>query len=221
MTEFFQHALLIVQIDKPRLLKFFRGLAGLIFCLTIIAAGYNLAKPIWESQDNYEWTQARIQVLTVSVQDNNRDLEILGRSQKVNRSLAMRSRRVASAKLATLLETPPEETGSTVEIWVLFILKLVIQTSALCFSWLIGHTYRKNGSLGKLPIPLTDRSVKRYWNVLNSKLHDFIGIVEYTDGGFHSILPDRSKKYKTIIGAQIPFKTTTFKLSAVPVVVAK
>jgi hypothetical protein len=215
--EFIQHVFILVKVKNSVANWFFRIITLIVFSLTVIAAGHNVAKPLIESINAFEWTQLKVQLLTAAIDNNKKDLEQLDKSQKTNRAIAIIERRKATGKLLTVFDEKPKKNGSTFEIWFLFLLKVIIQIATLSFSWLLGYIWRTKTILADRPAPLTDRPVRRYWNVINSDWMDFIGVIELKNGFFQAILPDATRNYKSFPGAIQPFKTTKFKLSTIPV----
>ena len=202
LAEVFQHIMMIMN-SKTRLVWYFRFLAAMLFCLTVIAAGYRTLKPIELVYLQNEKTEKIAGVLNREIEDNRADRDIFKNTQQTNTAVSVIERRKAADELKQLYINDEKEKISSLsftELIQLFLLRVAIQLSALTCAWKIGQIYRANEK----------RKIKilRQWRVPGEI--GFVGIAEMEDKTFMAVSKNSRGQYKTFNGAVNFFKNTKY-----------
>ncbi len=214
LSEIFQHTLIIMPCSSNLQSRIFKGLALLIFLLTITAAGYKVYKPVRISLELAARNSKLIRVLEQEIVDNKTDQQSFTTEknlQKTNAARAVNARRESSAELKNLLKTPAKHKNnsmSTFEIVHLFLLRVAIQTAALACAWKLGTILQEK----RKKVPPPTREIVKRWKVKHLRSEKgFVGVVQFNDGRFMAISPNRRKPYKTWNGAVQFFKGTKYE----------
>ncbi len=219
LAEAFQHIMMIMSGEKNWQTWIFRGLAGLLFILTVLAAGYRVYKPIELAGNQAGHSNELLQILKDEVKDNRKDRELFlqeGNKQKTNAAIAARERRKSSDELKELLKQPTNQEIkelSPFEIFQMFFLRMAIQITALGCAWKIGSIYRQGTGSKEHKI----RKIVKRWKAKRLRAEQgFVGIVQYNDGSYLSVTQKQRKSYKTFNGA-IQFFTGTKYEGKIPI----
>jgi len=162
LAEGFQHLYMLAKIktenrQKERLINgLFRFLVLLVFGLTIIAAGYNVAKPKLDRIFQNEQKNHQAELLQKVIRNRENDSWLLS-GQRRNTAVAVQERRKAEDQLMNLYQQKNKEvteTGNLYEVFYLFAFRFVIQLCTLTSFWLIGFIYRE----GKIDQPADNSS---------------------------------------------------------------
>lgn len=208
LAEIFQHLMMILSSDKKYVVRIFRAMAGMLFVLTVMAAGYHVLKPIEISSLISNQKEKLMSVLEQEIIDNRNDRRLfIDDSQRTNTAISVNERRESSKQLKKLLESS-QTSGihqlSIFEVFQLFFLRIAIQICALACAWKIGSIYRSN------PKKRPGRAIIRKWQIKTPGEFGFTGVVELIDGSFIASTKNERKAYKTMKGAIQFFSSTKY-----------
>lgn len=203
LAEIFQHAMMIMTDAKRSIVWFFRILAGALFVITVIAAGYRVLKPIELAAIKDRYQNLLVDVLKDEVKFNLSDRDAFESTQQLNKAISVLERRKSSKELKETLKSFNDSMITTVsyfETLQIILLRIAIQLSALTCAWKIGSIYRtRQKKINK---------ILRVWRVPGEI--SFVGIAQTHDGTFISAIRNNRGHYKTFRGALNFFNGTKY-----------
>jgi len=175
-----------------------------IYLLSVFAAGANIGKPLFG-----QWSQSRqkekLYKILVKEQESIQNEMLLFREQKqkLNSAVSVKESRRSFQEIKDHLNTeiPINSLLIKIEITSLWALRVLIQFANLLCSRILAKNFRVKNiptSTGAQNKASVIRKFKaRYTRADNG----FVGILEFSDGNYISILPDKKRRYKTFKGA--------------------
>ena len=130
-----------VRISFTNLIS--KVLVALIFTITVAAAGLHTLGPSLEELMQSKRENELIKLLEDEKRDLQRDSKSFHEtSQRTNLAITARAKRENREEMKQLLRTKQSSMLPVIEIALIFILRVVIQTANLLFAYYLGYLYR-------------------------------------------------------------------------------
>ena len=198
-----------------------------VYVFTVFASGMNIAKPLIEQWSQSSQDAKLYGVLLEEQKSIQNELKTFRQQQqRLNTAISIQASRKSFQELKEHLnsENPISSNLIKVELVALWALRILIQLANLVCGRILARNFRRLDAASSIDLKnqnvnSTKASVVRKWKARYTRQDKgFIGIMEFSDGSFASISPDKKKRFKTFRGALDFFENTPYqeKLSEQP-----
>ena len=185
-----------------------------LFLVIVGGASLKIVSPLMQQLAASKKQQKLVDFLEEQNQQTKVHLALL-EGQKTNTAITLKHQRVISKKLINELKN---QSSMPWMIWIMILfstfLRFSIQLGNQIFAHSLGVLWRanQNPNMRNNEISTPKREIVKRWKVKHLRRDQmFVGILQFSDGNFMSIMENKRKEYKTWTGAVQFFNNTKYQ----------
>jgi hypothetical protein len=177
---------------------------SLMYLLSVFGAGASIGKPMFKQWSQSTQKEKLYEILMKEQQSIQSELLLFQeQKQKLNSAVTVKESRRSFQELKNHLntESPINSIMVKIELSVLWALRVLIQLANLLCSRILAKNLRVKNTSPSAIIQNKASVVRKFKARYTRADNGFVGILEFSDGNYVSVLPDKKRRYKTFKGA--------------------